>query len=247
MSDKKVCRETKSLSGLNATDFFKHSHLALLFACMKGLHGEVESILNMFNSTDLDVECLVNQSQTDGWTALHYAASTGQTQIVKTLLSHRALVNVATRLSRSTALHLAAKRGHVDIVQLLLHKFAKNRKDSRGWTALKFAEKTFWRNVVAADLQMGEEILHCELVSERKSFRLSKALQGCDACSCSSPPTLADVARNGAHWSLSSLQDLTLSSAPTLAAHKHSSPAEEPAVGLARLKIFKESLPRLIV
>ena len=65
-----------------------------------------------------------DEPQDSGFTALHYAAMRGYTEVVLILLNHRAEVNAVTAL-RSTALHLAVQHSRVDTVRELLQHGAE--------------------------------------------------------------------------------------------------------------------------
>ncbi|KZV72363.1 ankyrin, partial [Peniophora sp. CONT] len=54
-----------------------------------------------------------------GWTALHWAASNGHTDIARVLLSHGALVDDIAE-DGGIPLHLAAYNGHLDVLRVLL-------------------------------------------------------------------------------------------------------------------------------
>lgn len=78
----------------------------------------------------------INQS---GWTALHYAAATGDLQIVAVLLEHRADLN-ALSPNHTTPLMMAARKGSVSVAELLLKEGARlDVKNMLGMTALDFA------------------------------------------------------------------------------------------------------------
>ncbi|XP_011314153.1 ankyrin repeat domain-containing protein 39 isoform X1 [Fopius arisanus] len=72
-----------------------------------------------------------------GYTALHYAARSGNFQVCKILLDYGANVNTMTRCGRATALHRAATQGNDEIIQLFLNFRADvNIQDSDGYTPL---------------------------------------------------------------------------------------------------------------
>ncbi len=77
----------------------------------------------------------------NGMTVLHYAASSGFTNLIKELLDRRADVNANDNSGR-TPLDLAAQHGHMDVIELLLARGAKmDEKDREGLLALKDADK----------------------------------------------------------------------------------------------------------
>jgi ankyrin repeat protein len=72
----------------------------------------------------------VNIKGLDAWTALHFAANEGRTEVVKELLSISDIENEPESSIMRTPLHLAAIRGHTSIVRLLIaHGADKNAKD----------------------------------------------------------------------------------------------------------------------
>jgi uncharacterized protein len=81
-------------------------------------------------------EAVVNKT---GWTPLHYAASSGNTQLVQLLLEHYAYID-AESPNGSTPLMMAARYGSDDAVQTLLQEGADPTiKNALGLTALDFA------------------------------------------------------------------------------------------------------------
>ena len=62
-------------------------------------------------------------SDSDGWTALQWAALRGHYPTVERLIAHRADVN-ASNNQLSTALHWACRAGHIKIVEFLCHQGA---------------------------------------------------------------------------------------------------------------------------
>ena len=65
----------------------------------------------------------------EGYTALHYAASNGKTEILKLLLSNGADVNAKNRDGNITPLFLANLEGHTEIIELLKKNGGKTREE----------------------------------------------------------------------------------------------------------------------
>jgi len=109
------------------------------------------------------VESLLNQKADanaktfDGMTAMHYAAMSGQTNMLKLLLAHQAEINVATTNEGWTPLHFAAMFGQMDAVQLLLDNHADINAKARygGATPLHLALQRGQTNVVELLQQHG--------------------------------------------------------------------------------------------
>ena len=76
----------------------------------------------------LDSSADVNVANGSGWTALHRAAASGQSELVTLLLEHGADISLTTRKG-STALHTAANyRGTVQTVTPLLDRGARRER-----------------------------------------------------------------------------------------------------------------------
>ncbi len=82
----------------------------------------------------------VNEAQGDGMTALHWAASNDDLQIVQVLLGAGANVKAETRLGAVTPLFMACKNGNAAIVEALLQAGASaSGPDAHGTTPLMIA------------------------------------------------------------------------------------------------------------
>jgi len=91
---------------------------------------------------------LVNKADYDKNTLLHLATLHDRLDAVNYLLSDGANVN-AQNAKDMTPLHFAAQQGFADVAKSLLsYKPDLSVKDSRGWTALVWAEKSHHTNIV---------------------------------------------------------------------------------------------------
>ena len=142
----------------------KDSYSALLhLSCARGYVGIVRTILNGHKSnvnartdsgaTSLmlaiehghdnvvhallsDPQCLVDAKRQNGLTALHFSCKSGNVGLVRTLVKHRANVNVRTG-SGDTPLLLAIKHGHDNVVHALTdYNCEVYAKDKNAYTAL---------------------------------------------------------------------------------------------------------------
>jgi ankyrin repeat protein len=88
-----------------------------------------------------------------GWTALHYAATSGHVPIIDLLLEHHAYID-AEAPNGTTPLMMAAHYGSVEAVKFLLDKGADPLlKNQLGMTAIDFANRANRKD--AADLIAG--------------------------------------------------------------------------------------------
>ncbi|KNZ72356.1 Ankyrin-1 [Termitomyces sp. J132] len=88
----------------------------VLFHCAK--RGKAEDICDL-----LDRGINIDRRDTNGWTALHFAAYSGNLDVVILLVEREpSLVSIETTLSSNseTALHLAVEQAHSDVVAYLL-------------------------------------------------------------------------------------------------------------------------------
>lgn len=123
----------------------------------------------------------VNAAQTDGMTALHWAAANGDAEIARTLLYAGATVRSTTRLGGYTPLHLAARSGDAGTAGILLEAGADpNAFTSTGVTPLHFAADADAAGVVAALVESGAEVDARDGFSERTPLMFA-AVRGADA------------------------------------------------------------------
>lgn len=103
---------------------------ALMIASLKGMNEVVRELL--------DKGADVNKP---GWTPLHYAATSGQLQIMNLLLEQHAYIDAASP-NGSTPLMMAAMYGTPSAVKLLLEAGADPLlKNDLGLTAIDFAQR----------------------------------------------------------------------------------------------------------
>jgi tetratricopeptide (TPR) repeat protein len=144
----------------------KLSTLIILF-CMclapTAYAGELENKLmsEAINNNAKEVRALaekganVNAKDSDGATALIWAAYYGNTDVVRVLIEKGADVNAGNN-KKQTALHLAADKGHTNIARLLVDKGADvNAKDMFNDTAALIADKQNHPQTAAAIRRQG--------------------------------------------------------------------------------------------
>ena len=102
----------------------------------------------------------INASDTDGTTALMFASSSGNTEIVQLLLTYGTTTVNRMRNDGLTALKLASSKGHKDIVLLLLSHGADIDESSytNGLTALMLASRNNHKDVVQLLLDKGAAV-----------------------------------------------------------------------------------------
>ena len=94
--------------------------------------ASMEDILNAAKEGDVALQKILKNSannidvkDSDGWTALHYAAYDGHLQAAQLLISSNANVHEKTN-SEKTPVHLAAKYGNNSVLKLLLDNSSSN-------------------------------------------------------------------------------------------------------------------------
>ena len=142
-------------------------------AAQRGDLAEVRALLR----TGADV----NAAQTDGMTALHWAAADNRIEIARTLLYAGAAVRATTRLGGYTPLHLAARSGNAEIAGILLDAGADpNAYTSTGVTAMHFAADADAAGVVEALAGGGGDVDARDGFQERTPLMFA-AVRGADA------------------------------------------------------------------
>jgi len=101
----------------------------------------------------------VNAAQGDGMTALHWAASRGDSALSALLLQRQARVTVTTRIGALTPLHIAAQNGNASVVQLLLRaKADANAVTENGATVMHLAALGGDTTVILSLLKSGAAV-----------------------------------------------------------------------------------------
>lgn len=111
---------------------------------LKNLYGESVLMLASYRHSAKMVNSLLSNGakvNTSGWTALHYAASSGDLEVVNALIKAGADIN-AVAPDGSSPMIMAAREGHIEIIKLLLSLHANTDiQNENGMTALKWSLK----------------------------------------------------------------------------------------------------------
>ena len=138
--------------------------------------GDLEAVRELLrNGAD------VNTAQSDGMTALHWAATRDDVEIARTLIYAGATVRATTRLGGYTALHLAARAGSAGAAERILEAGADpNVFTTTGVTAMHFAADADAAAVVTLLAAHGAEADARDTFSERTPLMFA-AVRGADA------------------------------------------------------------------
>lgn len=149
----------------------------------------------------------VNAAQSDGLTALHWAAMNNNREMVDLLLYAGATVRPLTRVGGYMPLHLAARSGHAEVTEALLKAGADaNAWTSTGVTALHFAALANSPATIRALAAAGADLNAADRYQSRTPLIFASGRNAIDAVS-----TLLEL---GANTSLQTdLNDYTARSA----------------------------------
>lgn len=101
----------------------------------------------------------VNGAQGDGMTALHWAASRGDSAMAALLLRRNANVAATTRIGAFTPLHIAAQNGNASVVRALLAAKADARaQNENGVSVLHFAAMGGDSTIIRALIKAGADV-----------------------------------------------------------------------------------------
>jgi ankyrin repeat protein len=120
------------------------------------INGNTALMMAAFKQNKPAVVALLNKGAAvnrDGWTALHYAAASGDDEIARMLLQHGARVDAVSPLKSGayTPLMMAAREGHESTALMLIDQGAKpGLKNSEGLTAAQIAERAGKPGIAAA-------------------------------------------------------------------------------------------------
>lgn len=156
----------------------------------------------------------VNKPNGDGWTALKYAAKSGELDMAKQLIKAGASVDQADN-DGWTPLMNACNEGHDDVIKFLIKSGAKvNARAKNGGTALSFAEENDCRTAVKILLAAGAdpELSKSEVVQQvDESFSaqddMGEAL--IEAAAHANPKALKELVNAGADVNYTSAQGQT--------------------------------------
>ena len=108
----------------------------------RSLNGDTALMIAAYQSDTASALSLIDKGaeiNRPGWTALHYAAASGNLTIIRRLLDESAFID-AESPNKTTPLMMAARSGHRDAVRLLLDEGADaSLKNEAGRTAAAFA------------------------------------------------------------------------------------------------------------
>eukprot|EP01125_Pyxidicula_operculata_P022385 TRINITY_DN910_c2_g1_i3.p1 TRINITY_DN910_c2_g1~~TRINITY_DN910_c2_g1_i3.p1 ORF type:complete len:2962 (-),score=808.64 TRINITY_DN910_c2_g1_i3:90-8975(-) len=94
-----------------------------------------------------------------GWSALHYAAAEGHTDVIRVLIDHDATVDKPARTTKLTPLHIASQQGHLESVKVLVKNKANlEKQDNQKRTPLILATINGHLNVASYLVHMGADV-----------------------------------------------------------------------------------------
>lgn len=125
--------------------------------------GNVETLSQIIARLGEAAPGMLNTYPEGGYSLLHQAASAGQAEVVKTLVTNGADV-MARGADNKTALHVAAVEGHTDTVRALIESAGSKQKEmlnaqmSNGDTAAHLAARAGHADVVHALSRAGADV-----------------------------------------------------------------------------------------
>jgi ankyrin repeat protein len=123
----------------------------------------------------------VNQAQGDGSTALHWAATAGDAELVEMLLYAGANVRATTRLGAYMPLHAASQAGHAGVIEALSKGGADvNVATTTGATPLMLAAGSGKIEAVRTLLDRGADVNARDKANEETALMFAAALDRAD-------------------------------------------------------------------
>ncbi|MEO7132989.1 MAG: ankyrin repeat domain-containing protein [Vicinamibacterales bacterium] len=124
----------------------------------------------------------VNAAQGDGSTALHWAAYSGNVEMVRLLLERKADLQVNTRLGALTPLMLAARNGHTNVIRLLLDGGDKAATaNANGTTVLMLAAAAGKGDAVSLLVDRGADVNARDVTNGQTALMFAAAQGRIDA------------------------------------------------------------------
>jgi len=191
--------------------------LAALLLCVSidGLTASSTNVADAAKAKDpAAVEALlkngadVNAAQGDGMTALHWAATHGDAQLVQMLLAAGANVRATTRLGAITPLHMASQSGHAQVVAALIAAGANpNLTTATGATPLMLAARAGSTDTVTRLVETGADVNAREKAFGQTALMVAAGLDRADVVTL--------LLSRGADWKIASaVVDLKALSSP---------------------------------
>jgi ankyrin repeat protein len=150
---------SRLIRGVRVTAIGALSLSALLYAADNPVADEAQQGNTAAVIAALRHQADVNAAQGDGMTALHWAASRNNADLVEVLLHAGANVKAATRIGGYTPLILAAQNGSAAVIQPLIKAGADvNVRTANGTSPLMFAAASGDVDAVNALLENGAEV-----------------------------------------------------------------------------------------
>ena len=136
------------------------------------MRGDTETVRTLLKQ-GMDV----NQSQGDGMTALHWAATSGNTALAEALLYAGANLRATTRLGAYTPLHVASQAGHAAIIEALAKAGGDvNAVTATGATALMLAATSGKADAVQLLLDRGADVNGRDKPNDETALMFAAAL-----------------------------------------------------------------------
>ncbi|XP_055387350.1 serine/threonine-protein phosphatase 6 regulatory ankyrin repeat subunit A isoform X6 [Condylostylus longicornis] len=153
---------------------------AFHFCAVAGNNDVLTEMISHMNPTD--IQKALNRQSSVGWTPLLIACHRGHMELVNTLLSNHARVDVFDIEGRS-ALHLAAERGYLQVCDALLtNKAFINSKSRVGRTALHLAAMNGFTHLVKFLIKDHNAVIDILTLRKQTPLHLAAASGQLEVC-----------------------------------------------------------------